>query len=359
MARTGLPLLPWVQALRAAAALSVAFTHIAHDAITNGADPTGALAAAQKFLPWDAGVDIFFVVSGFVIVHASAPLFGTPAGPKIFLRRRLTRIVPLYWACTAAFIAVLLVGHAAIHGDIGGPAYLLASFLFIPWPRPDGVMQPALGLGWTLNYEMFFYTVFAPFLLLARGRAVALTILLLAGFVALDRWQNFANPQAGFWASPLILEFCAGMILAQLRAAGFLLPLAARIALPVLALVALHCLSATAPQWRPLAWGVPATALVAAAALCPFPTALSRPARLLVRLGDASYALYLIHPFVMRGLSVSWHKFHAHSELAGTIYVLAGLAAAQSLALAVNTLFERRMTGWLRGARGVRRHEAV
>jgi peptidoglycan/LPS O-acetylase OafA/YrhL len=62
----------------------------------------------------------------------------------------------------------------------------------------------------------------------------------------------------------------------------------------------------------------------------------NRAERWLVRLGDASYAMYLVHPFVMRAFSVLWHKIHERNELTGTIYVLAGLAAAQSCALAIN-----------------------
>ena len=80
--------------------------------------------------------------------------------------------------------------------------------------------------------------------------------------------------------------------------------------------------------------------------------------RLLVRLGDASYAMYLIHPFIMRGLTVLWHKFHATNELAGTIYVLAGLTAAQLCALAVNMSVERKFASLLRGGRGLK-NEAV
>jgi hypothetical protein len=128
-----------VQGLRAAAAFSVAFTHISQDAI----DPASWLSAIAGFLPWFAGVDIFFVISGFVIIHASDSLFGSgKAGLWGFLRRRLTRIAPLCRVITALFLAVLLISRKAIHGDIGTLAYIAASFLFIPWPRPDGMMQP-------------------------------------------------------------------------------------------------------------------------------------------------------------------------------------------------------------------------
>jgi peptidoglycan/LPS O-acetylase OafA/YrhL len=339
-------LLPWVQALRALAALSVAFVHIAHDDINNGGDPAGIFTAVTKFFPWDAGVDIFFVISGFVIVHASTSLFTTKSGPAIFLRRRLARIVPLYWIMTTVFLAVLLLGRAQIHGDIGGPAYLAASYLFIPWPRPDGVLQPAFGLGWTLNYEMFFYLLFTPFLLLSKRVAAIGAGCLIAAIVAC-RPEVAGVPALRFWSDPVIIEFLFGMEIALILSQNITLPLAARIALIVIAIAALHH-DAAGLGIRPVIYGLPAAALVAAAALCPIPAAINRAEAGLVRLGDASYAMYLVHPFVMRAFTVLWHKFHAGNELAGTIYVLAGLAIAQSLALLINATLERKLAVWLR-----------
>jgi peptidoglycan/LPS O-acetylase OafA/YrhL len=324
--------LPWVQALRAFAALAVAFYHIAHDDITNGGDPAGWFAAITRYFPWDAGVDIFFVISGFVIVHASTNLFAQPGGTRIFFRRRLNRIVPLYWLMTTAFLLTLLAG-GTIHGAIGGPAYLAASYLFIPWPRPDGLMQPAFSLGWTLNFEMFFYAVFAPFLRLRRNLAVPGAILLLSGFVLFSLTAGFTNPQLSFWSNSVILEFCAGMLIALAPPGRLSLPV--RLLLVLLALAGLHLATIAPPAWRALTYGAPAVALVAAAALGA-PGPVNRAERWLVRLGDASYAMYLVHPFVMRAFSVLWHKIHERNELTGTIYVLAGLAAAQSCALAIN-----------------------
>ncbi len=324
----------------------VAFHHIAHDCVANGADPDGWFAALQKFFPWDAGVDIFFVISGFVIVHASAKLFAMPGGAKTFLRRRLQRIIPLYWLMTTLFLLVLVAGRAAINGDIGGPAYILASYLFIPWPRPDGVLQPAFGLGWTLNYEMFFYAAFTPFLLMPRKPAVIAATILLAGFAALGAAIGFPDPQLAFWSNPIILEFCAGMLLA-LAPPGAAVGVPARLALAVLALACLHFAIAAPPQFRAAVYGIPALLLVAAATLGA-PARMSMAEKLLVRLGDASYAMYLVHPFVMRGFTVLWHKFHADNELAGTIYVLAGLTVAQACALGVNVFVERNIAALLR-----------
>ncbi len=324
--------------------------HIAHDDIANGADPNGIFKAITKFFPWDAGVDIFFVISGFVIVHASARLFAAPGGPKIFLRRRLTRIVPLYWIMSTAFVAVLLLNRAEIHGDIGGPEFLAASYLFIPWKRPDGVMQPAFGLGWTLNYEMFFYAVFMPFLLLARRYAVAGLALVFGALVVFH--ADFAGvPQLAFWSDPIILEFVFGMIIALLAARSVALPLALRAGLMAGAIVAFHC-NADGHGLRPVIFGLPAACFVACAVLSRPKKTFSMPERFLLRLGDASYAMYLVHPFVMRLFSALWQKIHAQNEFLGTIYVLAGLAVAQICALIINATLERRTLLWLRGTRG-------
>jgi len=342
--------LPWVQALRAFAAFCVAFVHIAHDDIANGADPDGVFKAITKFFPWDAGVDIFFCISGFVIVHSSVKFFAAAGGPGNFLRRRLTRIVPLYWMMTTAFVAVLLLNRGEIHGDIGGPAFLAASYLFVPWPRPDGVMQPAFGLGWTLNYEMFFYVVFTPFLLLSQRRAVIAAGCLLTVLVACGPALEFSR-QLAFWSDPVVLEFVFGMGIALIAAEKIVLPVAVRWVLIAGAIFAFH-LDAAGHGVRPVIYGLPAAAFLVCAALAPAGASFGRVKGALVRLGDASYAMYLVHPFVMRAFSALWHKIHAQNETAGTIYVLAGLAVAQLLALIINATLERRILLWLRGIRG-------
>jgi peptidoglycan/LPS O-acetylase OafA/YrhL len=138
-----------------------------------------------------------------------------------------------------------------------------------------------------------------------------------------------------------------------LLAAGVRLALPARLLLVLAALLVLHAgVAANATEWRPLAFGMPAFLLVAAAALGPVPATIPGSARGLVLLGDASYAMYLVHPFIMRGLSITWHKIHAHGELGGTIYVLAGLAVAQCCALAINLTLERKLNRLLRRRSG-------
>jgi peptidoglycan/LPS O-acetylase OafA/YrhL len=340
-------LFPWVQALRAIAAVSVAFVHTANDAVTAGSDPAGVIESVVRAMPWVAGVDIFFVISGFVIIHASGSLFAQPGGWARFLRRRLTRIVPLYWALTALFLLTLVLRPMAVRGDIGGAGYILASFLFLPWPRPDGLMEPALGLGWTLNYEMFFYLVLTPFLLLRRGRAVLASGLALCVLVAAGRYAGF-GPQLAFWSDPIILEFVIGMGLALAVDAGLRLPGWLRLILIAAAIAILHQQAGGPGISRVLSFGLPGALLVMAAVTGRAPRPGSWPTRTLIRLGDASYAMYLFHPFVMRGATLVSAHLGRRSETSGILTVLLSLIVAQLCALAINAWFERNVTALLR-----------
>ncbi|MDB5937705.1 MAG: acyltransferase, partial [Polaromonas sp.] len=150
-----------VQILRFVAAMLVVVMHIT-EAISvriTGAGPDHYWSAGA------IGVDIFFVISGFVMAMSTARL---PAGNQtnwqaawIFMKRRLLRIAPLYWFYTLLKAAlVLILPSLALRSSID-MQHLLASMLFIPALSPWGLVQPTLPVGWTLNFEMLFYVVFA------------------------------------------------------------------------------------------------------------------------------------------------------------------------------------------------------
>ena len=127
-----------VQALRALAALLVVFEHV-------------DMAKVGAF-----GVDIFFVISGFVIAYVSRT--DTPAR---FMLKRLFRIIPLYWSATVLVFLVACLAPWALKSTTNDLGDLIKSLLFIPYMKDSGAVQPVLFLGWTLNYEMFFYAIFA------------------------------------------------------------------------------------------------------------------------------------------------------------------------------------------------------
>lgn len=344
-----------VQVLRALAALAVATLHAQHEA--------GLLAGRLGVpyrgldLPWIAGVDVFFVISGLIMVHASRGLFGMPGAWRPFLARRVARIVPLYWTVTGLYLAVAVLRPGLVSGGTPGPGAVAASLLFVPFARPDGTVQPVYSLGWTLNYEMLFYAAFAVALAWPARRALAGLALGLLALAGLGRALGPLPQPLGFWSDPIILDFGLGLGVGALHGRGLRLPGLARLGLAAAGLVVLGLDVGGWP--RPLAYGVPAALLVAAAALGREESvARTGPGtRLGATLGDASYALYLVHPFVVRGLhEILWQTGLA--GLAGPIgpagLVALALPGAAAASLLVHWWFERPATALARGLLGAR-----
>jgi exopolysaccharide production protein ExoZ len=330
-----------IQVLRAIAALAVVAFHF-----SVSLQQDFHLTARLAFPAGANGVDIFFVISGFIMSYTTAR--PDQRSPASFVFKRLARIIPLYWVMTLAVFGLGLAAPALFHLGAASPSQLLRSLFFIPYARADGMTEPVLFLGWTLNYEMFFYLVLTPFLLLPRTRAVVGSALALGMLVALGQVFSFGLIQLRFWADPIILEFVAGMGLALAVAAGLSLPGWLRLTLVAVACVALHAQAGGPLTWRVVSFGIPGALLVAAAVSGKRPERNEPAMRSLTRLGDASYAMYLFHPFVMRGFTLLGVRLGTHSETSGIVYVVLSLAVAQLCALAINAGFERKLTAMLR-----------
>ncbi len=344
-----------VQVLRAFAALAVVLYHAQYDAEALAAR-FGLAYHGSDLLPWPAGVDVFFVISGFIMVHTSRKLFATADGPHIFLARRIARVVPIYWAIVTVYLILGQLIPAALNRDAPSLTAILTSYLFIPYPLPSGLIHPVYSLGWTLNYEMFFYVVFAGALLLPRPRAVLTVAAVLFVLVALGRFSQVMPAPILFWGDPIVLEFVFGMAIALLVEKGCSLQPIGRLGLAAIALLFLH-FDLTLPDGalvlpRVLAYGVPAAMLVAAAVLGPLSPTWPAVELPMAALGDASYALYLVHPFAIRAL----REVFAYSGLATAmgleVFVISAVLAAVILALLVCKFAEKPMTnvvrGWLR-----------
>ena len=288
-------LLHSVQALRGVAALLVVLFHIS---VFQVATPDGTRellpAAPGLSLGW-VGVDVFFVISGFVMVYIGWSL---PSGARQslkFLRRRALRIYPLWWAFAGlAAVEFLLTGGR-------GLAYLVNSLLLVPQAT-----SPVLEVGWTLIHEMYFYALFALALLLpVRQRLAALL-----GWTALLLGANLVTPMPGAaegWLSlalsPLGLEFGMGAAVGLLVLGGFHREARAATWLGALlfvgALLFPPAVMDTYPTLgRILLFAAPTALLLYGV------VGLERTGRLhtpgpLRALGDWSYSLYLCHLFVL------------------------------------------------------------
>jgi exopolysaccharide production protein ExoZ len=334
--------------LRAAAALAIAVHHVGHEAGFLSAGGASLYNALEAAMPWQAGVDIFFVISGFVMLHSSEALFERGyRGMRVFAARRIARIVPLYWVATTMLLIVAMVDPHVIGASIGGAGYVVASYAFVPSARPDGLMQPVFGLGWTLNYEMFFYLLFAACLWLPRRRALVALTLILGGLVAGGATVGFSDDRLRFWSDQIVLEFLLGMWIRALLPWIGPLPRLLRCAFAVGAVMLFWADFTAGGAPRILGWGVPAAVLVIAAV-----TAAHEPAsgwtKVWVRIGDASYALYLLHPFVIRSVSLLWRRFGWVTPLAIVVFIGVSLCLAGLTALVANAVMERPITRYLR-----------
>jgi exopolysaccharide production protein ExoZ len=287
-----------LQILRGVAAILVLLRHAAKFAVESD--------AGRAFPVGQAGVDIFFVISGAVIF-----LTGRNLDWHVFIRRRIARIVPLYWLVTLAAIAAALLPLIL---DVGFRPHggfslwnAIASIFFIPAFDAEGGIFPPIVAGWTLNFEMYFYLL-CMFVLMILPRhlfMIGVTLGILAG-VAIGApylWtvgrDEIAYPLAIFLL-PITLEFVAGLWLARAWMAGLRTPLWFNGLLIVAAVAWLAMVPDAYPYtvWRPLAWGIPAIALVWAL-MASEEKIDFRSWRIGNLLGDASYAIYLTHPIVL------------------------------------------------------------
>lgn len=335
-----------VQVLRAVAAIAITILHVAQSAGIFVGRPGEAPYPWLKLLPWDASVDIFFVISGFVMVYASTRLFARRDAVRLFAGRRLARIVPLYWVATTLVLLAGLASPAALSEPLGGVGLIVSSYLFVPWERPDGFTQPVFRLGWTLNYELLFYSVFAAFVWLRRPVAVAWVSAVMLALAAAGQILHPGNPQLRFWTDPIIVEFVAGMLLAVLLLAGVRLPVSVRVGMGLAGVAMLFAEGTADGPWRLVTYGVPATLFLAAGALGAPPASGRRSltTRFAILLGDASYAIYLIHPFPMRSFAILWMKL-GWTGMPGIVsYVVATVLFACAAAIWLHLRVEMPLT---------------
>jgi exopolysaccharide production protein ExoZ len=299
-----------IQYLRGIAAMMVVWQHA-----------TGQVAAVDSQFGAN-GVDLFFVISGFVMVLTTT---GREVRPAAFLRRRMLRVVPLYWALTIAMVWVALVVPGTFSSLVIEAHTFFKSLLFIPHfsaTFPDQAL-PLLAPGWTLNFEMYFYLVFALSLMLPeRCRIPALTAYFGAS-VALG-WMlgPFGSAIGQTYTSPMLLEFVAGALIAHAWLSGWL-----RMSAPMSAAAVVIGFLSLLFVDRGIE-GIGASLIVVGAlngAWAGWHHGLLR------RLGDASYSIYLTHLFTLAAVRVTLDRIEPEGPSAlvdGLFLVLAPVVSA-------------------------------
>ena len=287
-----------IQGLRWFAALSVVVFH-ANVAIAYYRQAPMQMGVAA------AGVDIFFVISGFIMVHTTRDSSITPAR---FWTNRAVRIVPMYWLATLAAMAIFATGVLQISVRAFDGADVITSFFFIPQLRYD-LWLPILPVGWTLIFEMLFYFLFGLALVL-RNQTAAVTLLgvFFVAAWAFGKLTSILPPPAEFLTTLVTLEFAAGAALALIFHATEKVRLPAPRVLGIGAIVAGVALilmtGATGLSlWeitdlRALLWGGPAV-LIVAGGLILERAGIRFTSSSIPLLGAASYSIYLVHVVVL------------------------------------------------------------
>lgn len=282
-----------IQALRAVAALMVVVFH----ALELWGDRIDASAPGVDWENGAAGVDIFFVISGFVMIVASRRLIDKPSGWIEFLRHRVARIVPLYWLLTTAKLAAVMILPALAIRTSLDPGFIAGSYLFMPVIDHAGNFRPLIPMGWTLTYEFLFYLLFATALAM-RAEILRVIVPGLGIIAALALFRQVSWPAWTVLFSTIVLEFIFGVVLAKLTLAGHRLPPRVALALVTAGIVAIMALPMVSSDLRVVMWGLPAFAIVAGAVSLERIVA-GRLPNWLLSLGDASYSIYLGHGFVV------------------------------------------------------------
>lgn len=326
-----------IQALRAIAVMLVVLVHLQvnETRITN----------APILSPWlyhgVSGVDLFFVISGFIMVYISYQKFGSVRHAGLFMLDRAARIYPPAMLFTGLVVlGIILAGT----GDKWFPNNnILYSFLLFPQKS-----EPLLGVSWTLIHELYFYLVFTV-LLLSTFRLLPLWLVLWAALIWWGQKTGLwnINPWTRIAFHPLTFEFIAGAI-AGLCAVHFkprwgLGFIGVGMLLFILGVLNLGLLS---PGDYPKGWGrviafTPGAACMVYGAFALEAKGQWRAPAGLVMLGNWSYSLYLSHLLIISALVHVWLAFAWTGLMAQLLFLAASIMGIISFAALAYNGFER------------------
>jgi exopolysaccharide production protein ExoZ len=342
-----------LQILRAVAASLVVVDHGIVELVTEGVGGVARYRLAGD-LVGHYGVSAFFVLSGLIMTRQSGPGLGDRFGKRWasvrFLWDRVVRIAPLYW------IATLLTYWKVVNASpwLHLRKQLALSLAFVPnFLSGNSMLFPVLVQGWTLNYEMMFYVVFALSLLLPWRWGVAVLVTVMGAMAALAN-ANMLPAGGGVWAvlrydfSPLLSLFVAGVVMGWVEREIAAMP-QVRWRIPAWVLLSLPAgLWFGLADWIGLsgAWDIVHLFGMLAVVVC----LVAREERLgwwervLVKLGDASYATYLFHVFAV--LQVGY--WAGLVRMPGWVVVGLMVVGSNVLGLAVHWVLEKPMSKGLK-----------
>ncbi|MFT3931305.1 MAG: acyltransferase [Spongiibacteraceae bacterium] len=324
-----------IQCLRAVAALLVMWAHFKFSSNSSLLNYPMIQTSAGSI-----GVDVFFVISGFVIALTASKINNSW---RTFIIHRIARVVPLYYL-TSIYFAVYIINH---YGFI--PHQALNTLIFIPLFNINDFANPYHPFGWTICFEIWFYIAFATSLIFAKSLTIKIfpVAFMIASALVLTQYNGkYVLPS--FLFHPLVLEFCAGIYLYRARnffgKPALFLFIAASISSAFLVLdtekLGYHTEVLSDPSLgalRALIWG--GFSLFLVGTFIALDNCKVKWPHTFTHLGDASYSLYLIQPYTLKLAS----KLTTYSEiewLGPLLFTLFTLSAA----LILHHLIEKPLT---------------
>ena len=239
------------------------------------------------------GVDIFFVISGFIMMYV------TENNSKYFLLKRIFRIVPLYWILTFGVFVLAIFVPELLNNTTANFEHLIKSLLFIPFNKNETGHFPILFVGWSLNFEIIFYILFAISLFFFKNNKLIACTMMILLFLLLNFLLSEKNFIFSTYSNNIFFSFIYGMIVFYIwKKFKHLISVNLFSHLVMIAIFILITLMLNLYDFpRSIRFGIPSFILVAYFLFLlnnfKFP-------KILVTLGDASYCIYLFHPYIIQ-----------------------------------------------------------
>lgn len=286
------------------------------------------------------GVELFFIMSGFIMIHTVRP----GETPLQFFAKRLFRIAPIYWVATVAVIvAALNIDWIFADANLA-PESILASFAFIPMQNNFGDYMPILYVGWTLNYEMLFYFVFAMGLFLPRKFLLPFVILAMTA-IWLSAYAFGEGVISAFYGRMIILNFCTGCLLAIIFSRpGFVQKISGFGPVFIASLGAFQFFLFLVFPLPPALVGIATLIILNSVVFGLLSLDLQgrlKEIRFMNELGKSSYSAYLLHPFIVPIVGVAVMRFVGTSTVAILVMFVATFIATVIVATLSYHIIER------------------
>ena len=222
-------------------------------------------------------------------------------------------------------------------------------YALLPVQDAGGTIRPVLPVGWTLSYEMFFYLLVALSLTLRVG-LLRVAVPVLVAFSALAVVADPSWPAPFAFANTIVLEFLAGVLIGLAVQRGLSIPAALGGVLLAGGFALLLFMPVVSGLLRPVTWGLPAAAIVLGAVALEDRLAPLLP-RWLLASGDASYAVYLTHGFVVPAVFIAVRLAGLSPIVSLATIVVASLLLSAMVGQVTHIVLERPMMLWFRRRR--------